>query len=106
MTPAFRIDESETPDGTVRLSIVGELDLATADILAERIRTFAFEKRSVLLDLDDLGFIDSTGLKVLIEAASSSRREGWDLALTQPPDVVRDAFAVFGVSDVLPFEQP
>ncbi len=47
----------------------GELDLATADVLADELnRAEATDAKQILLDLSDLAFIDSTGIHVLVTA--------------------------------------
>ena len=57
---AFRL-ASEHRDGVRVLSPAGELDLATAPQLAD-----AFGDGPLVLELDGLDFIDSTGLATLI----------------------------------------
>ena len=53
-------------DGTCRLTLRGELDLATAARLEQAL---AAAGDDVVLDLRDLTFMDSTGVRVLLEAA-------------------------------------
>jgi anti-anti-sigma factor len=54
--------------GTTRLTLRGELDLGTA---AQLERALAEADGDVLLDLRRLTFMDSTGVRVLLEAAES-----------------------------------
>jgi anti-sigma B factor antagonist len=54
--------------GTCRLMLRGELDLGTAERLE---RALADAGDDVLLDLRGLTFMDSTGVRVLLEAAEA-----------------------------------
>jgi anti-anti-sigma factor len=55
---------------------VGELDIATAPLLEERLRqTFEYHAGPTVLDLTEVSFIDRAGLRVLILAALRSRED-------------------------------
>ena len=68
----FKI-ESEALEGGVRaLSITGELDQATAEGLREPLNGAINDgARAVMVDMSQCGFIDSTGLGVIVEAWKS-----------------------------------
>lgn len=89
----------------VRLCVRGELDLATADILADRLRRLQDRHASVLLDLDELAFMDATGLRVVLTAASAARNNGWAFTVTRGSARVRRLFDVLGLDDHLPYER-
>jgi anti-anti-sigma factor len=85
----FWIDERAEDDGHVQLGLVGELDIASASALNERLRALAQRGDPVVLDLGRLQFIDSSGLRELIRAVSDARRDHWslELATTLSPQV-------------------
>jgi anti-anti-sigma factor len=64
--------------GTTRLTLRGELDLGTAGQLESAL---AEADGDVLLDLRGLTFMDSTGVRVLLEAAE---RDGPRLRIAPP----------------------
>ena len=68
----FWIDERAEDDGRVQLGLVGELDIASASALNERLRALAQRGDPVVLDLARLQFIDSSGLRELIRAVSDA----------------------------------
>jgi anti-anti-sigma factor len=76
-TPRFGIDESYD-DGVLVLAVSGELDLATAPQLQEKITAAREAGEGVRLDLRPLTFIDSSGLRVLLGRPSTraTRRRG------------------------------
>ena len=77
----FWMDERSDEDGRVRLGLVGELDIASASALEQRLRALAAQGAPVVLDLGRLQFIDSSGLRELVRAVSDARRDGWSLEL-------------------------
>lgn len=76
-------------DGRVRVRLRGELDLAGAPVVAECLRSLRARRETVLLDLDELDFIDMSGLRVLLRAAEDASRDGWTLTVTRGSPAVR-----------------
>jgi anti-anti-sigma factor len=99
----FRIEEARR-NGLVVLRLRGDLDLASADTVAERLDALSAAGEPVLLDLDNLAFMDSSGLRVVLQAAENSRTSGWRFTLTPGSQQVRHLFASAGVTDRLPIE--
>jgi|1186.fasta_scaffold237319_2 anti-sigma B factor antagonist len=78
----FSIEESRR-DGTTVLTLHGELDLAYADDLTVRLEELRDRGEPVLLDLDQLEFIDSSGLRVLLKATQDSEGAPWRFQVTR-----------------------
>jgi anti-sigma B factor antagonist len=81
-----------TRDGTnTRLAVGGEIDMATADDLAERLLAIADGGEGhVEIDMSKVTFCDSTGLKVLLDAHRTLADAGRALRLTRAsPQVMR-----------------
>ena len=72
----FQMTESFDEAGVLWLSLIGELDLSVADDLATRLQQLHEQGLEVRLDLTQLEFIDSTGIRELMCALDSSRRAG------------------------------
>jgi anti-anti-sigma factor len=95
-------------DGSRRVvSATGELDLNTVNVLAEQLTNRTQGGFSKLtLDLRELAFMDSSGLKFLIELNNESKREGWRLALLAPTnEAAALVLRVTGADKALPFER-
>jgi anti-sigma B factor antagonist len=75
----FEMHQQHDADGAVRLSLIGELDLAASQGLQLRLRELKTERAAVRLDLSRLEFVDSTGLRTLIKGAEDAQRDGWQL---------------------------
>src|SRR5689334_7568683 len=64
------LDLVETHElGQLRLRVRGELDMATAPNLAQRLSELRRSHQAVVLDLDEVRFIDMSGLRVVLNAA-------------------------------------
>ena len=69
------------------VALSGEIDMATSPELRERLHALLSEGRSnLVIDLDEVGFLDSTALGVLIGTMKRARAAGGDVRLvcTQP----------------------
>jgi anti-anti-sigma factor len=58
----------------------------------------------IVLDLSDLSFIDSSGLRVLLLADGRARESGRELVLTRSTDAVQRVFEMTGTRDLLRFQ--
>ncbi len=97
----LRIDVRSEPDRVV-LELHGELDLLGAPSLESAIATVeAGSPAIIVLDLQDLRFVDSAGLRVILAAHERSQRQAWDFALTPGTEQVQRLFTIAGVGDHL-----
>ena len=79
----------------------GELDLYTAPRLRELLLALDAEGRHrLVVDLEGLSFIDSTGLGVLVGGLSRTREAGGDLALVCASERVLRPFQITGLTEV------
>ena len=67
---------------TVALS--GEVDLATIERVEEALAPMA-HGRTLVMDLRGLTFMDSTGLRLLLQLDLRARAEGWRLVVARAP---------------------
>jgi len=90
----------EDDAGTVRVVVTGEVDVATADAVEQAVQgVSAAGPDAILLDLSGVTFIDSTGLRILLTLARTSRENGNRLAMITSPPVDR----VIDLADVRRF---
>jgi anti-sigma B factor antagonist len=90
-------------DETVVLIVEGEVDIATAPLLEQRLTEVeAGDAPSVVIDLDRVSFMDSTGLQVLV-AHTLSETNGRRIRVTRGSPQVQRLFSVSGMVDHLPF---
>jgi len=86
-------------EGRTRVIVVeGEIDLYTAPLLEER-TTHVLEEgaRHMVVDLSRVGFIDSTGLGILVDALKRLRRSGGTLSLVVTDYDIERLFELSGL---------
>jgi anti-sigma B factor antagonist len=94
--------ERRSEDGIELVLVEGEVDIATASKLISALNSSVAEAiKSVVVDLTHVGFMDSTGLALLINARRrlSLRRKGF--AVVCPPGQLRRVFEITDMIDTL-----
>ena len=88
-------------DGWTVVAASGEIDVATAPTMRDRLGELV-EGGTVRLvvDLEDVDFIDSTGLGVLVGALRRARAESGDLRLTCTNSRILKVFEATGLHEV------
>jgi anti-sigma B factor antagonist len=99
--------EMEPLDGGMHVfAISGELDQATAEELREPLRAaINGETRGVVIDMTKCGFIDSTGLGVIVEAWKQLQERNGEqaaFAICCPEPEVRRLLEVTGLDQAIP----
>ena len=83
--------------------IFGDIDIATAPRLRERlVAVVTGGQPNVVLDLEEVGFLDSTGLGVIIGVLKRTRTHGGDLRLVTTKPSLRSLFELTGLERTLP----
>jgi anti-sigma B factor antagonist len=83
----------ENGDGRVVVGVTGELDLAVAGKLESCLTSLGITGgQTLVIDLSELDFLDSTGLRVLVMARHRAEQEGWRLVLIRGPEPVARIF--------------
>jgi anti-anti-sigma factor len=96
---------SAVEDGAVSLSLEGELDLAGARQMEESLAAVERERPArLVVDLGRLQFIDSTGLRLLLQADARAKQGGYELVLRPGEAAVQRVFEVTGALEILSFE--
>jgi anti-sigma B factor antagonist len=81
----------------------GELDLANAPMLDEALEDpDVVAAASVVLDLRDLGFLDSSGLRAILRAQEHASQRGQDFAVTEGSGQVQRLLTITHASEQLP----
>lgn len=84
-----------------------EIDYGSADRLAtEIIEAFSSEPRAVAVDFSSVTFCDSTGLRVLINAARHARAGGVDFTIHHPTRQLLRMVDLLGAADLLNLPPP
>lgn len=87
--------KDEAGDG-VRLAVTGELDRATVPRF-ERAVAELHDPSRLIIDLDDLAFIDAGGLRSIIDLARAAERSGRSVQVANPNAMLRRLFTLTGL---------
>ncbi len=94
--------EEHNEAGAAIVAVAGELDLRTSPKLEEALgRAFDAGAELVILDLRQIEFMDSTGLRVLLTAHQRAHETGRRFALVRGADQVERVLTLTGVRELL-----
>ncbi|MFL5881899.1 MAG: STAS domain-containing protein [Actinomycetota bacterium] len=91
-------------DGHLLLVLQGSADLESKEQLLQSLRDAIDQSGSVVLDLRDLEFMDSSGLSALVIAANRAQRFGETITVRHPRNIVRQMIQMSGVDGVVKVE--
>lgn len=96
---------SERSDDCYVIVLKGELDLDSVERVTEELeRAEASDARRIVLDLSELTFIDSSGVRMIVCANLRSQDGGDRLRLIRGGTGVQRVFELTGVLERLPFD--
>lgn len=93
----------ESHDTDLTLKLRGRLDTSTAPELEGELKNCLEGVQSLTLDLKELEYISSAGLRVLLSAQKTMNKQGCMVVRNVNP-IVRDVFDITGFSDFLTIE--
>jgi anti-sigma B factor antagonist len=99
----FTVAVSAGPEGTV-VAPRGELDIATQGELREALARRPADG-GVTLDLSGVRFMDTSGLRLILETAEASRRDGFTFSVVRGSPAVQRLFDIAGVTELVPFRE-
>jgi anti-sigma B factor antagonist len=84
------------------VALAGELDMANAQLLRDAVEGEQLAGTStIVLDLQQLTFLDSTGLRIILSARELCWRRGQEFAVTPGSPQVQRLLSVTGVGEHL-----
>ncbi len=93
------VSESGT-DAVPVVAVSGEVDVYAAPALREGLTQLLQDGRSVVVDLTQVGFLDSTGLGALVAARTSASEHGAALPLVCTHQRILKLFTITGLDGV------
>lgn len=89
------------PDGQVVVVAEGDIDLATAPILREALACALEKTASVIVDLGDVGFVDSSGLNAFVWGHQQAQKSGGSLRLRHPSPMLCRLLGITALDSLL-----
>jgi anti-sigma B factor antagonist len=91
-------------DGALVISASGRLDSSTAGALEAVLPARTREQKVVILDLAEVPYVSSAGLRVLLIGAKAARAAGNGLFITGLSPAVLEVFDISGFSKIFAIE--
>ena len=94
---------------TVTARLHGELDVVTSEQAQRALEDALGADQSgqrLVIDLRDLRFIDSTGIRLLLRWDAASRADGFSVELVQGPEQIQRIFELVGLQRHFSFVEP
>ena len=103
MTPLDLTFDTRTVGDWIVLAVAGELDLHTSTALNDRLLELGTEGGAhVAVDMGQVGFMDSSGLGVLVAAHKRMQENEGELALLSVSGSPLKVLAITGLDKVIP----
>ena len=100
--PSFDLRVVRT-DRRMHIAPCGELDIATAPQLEQAVsEATAGAVSELVLDLRELTFMDSTGLRALAQANVKAEQAGTELSIWRGPRQIERVLEISGLGPLLP----
>ena len=81
----------------------GEIDLATVGLVRDAVDRERQAEEDVVLDLREVSFMDTSGLRYVLEVVDHADRGGFSVQIVRGPAAVQRVFEVSGLEPRLPF---
>jgi anti-anti-sigma factor len=88
---------------TLVVSPRGEIDMGTVDLVREAVDRDQRPGDALVIDLRAVGFMDTSGLRYVLELNDLATQDGFSLVLVRGPSGVQRVFEVSGLEPRLPF---
>ena len=88
-------------NGVTRAVLVGRLDIEGANAVDMRFNVLAGSKRALVVDMADVSFLASMGLRTLITCARSISSKGGRMAIAAPQEGVLKVLTTSGADEII-----
>jgi anti-sigma B factor antagonist len=102
----FEVRTEQASEGAVTIRVIGELDLSTQERLREPLLQAAEANNSVVVDLSECEFIDSSGIRALLVGREAiSGNGGGHLVVAGPQPQVQRVLEMTGLGEAIPVHE-
>ncbi len=92
----------ERADGVVIAHVQGEIDMSNAEYLGTAFNEVPPDARAVVLDLIDVGYLDSAGIRMIYKLRNRLEHRGQQLRLVVAPGAaIAEALRIAGVPEAI-----
>ncbi|HEY2645630.1 MAG TPA: STAS domain-containing protein [Candidatus Acidoferrales bacterium] len=92
----------ELDGGITKVTLDGRLDIEGAAAVDMRMNVIAGTKKAVLLDMQNVSFLGSMGLRALVAPARAIKGRGGKMVIFGPNEMVEKVLKTSGVDAMIP----
>jgi anti-anti-sigma factor len=96
------MDVEEIEGGITNVVLRGRLDTAGAGAIDLKFNVIAGAKRAVVVDLSNVAFMASLGIRLLVIGAKTITRKGGKLVILSPDENVHAVLKTAGIDQLIP----
>ncbi|MFO1445151.1 anti-sigma factor antagonist [Bacillus sp. Bva_UNVM-123] len=88
-------------ENEILATVAGEIDAYTAPKLREELFPYAEGNYTIIVNLKDVSYLDSTGLGVFVSLFKQLKKNNGELKLTDLSDRLKRLFKITGLSNIM-----
>lgn len=93
----------DTPEGVKVINLVGRMDIAGTQEIDLRFTSLAATQKALIaVDLSEVSFLASIGMRTLVSSARALMNRGGAMALVNPKALVQQALVAAGIDSLIP----
>ncbi|MDB5411055.1 MAG: hypothetical protein JWL84_5967 [Rhodospirillales bacterium] len=96
------LSTEELDGGVTSIVLVGRLDIAGAGAIDLRFSALTGSRKAVVVDLAQVSFLASMGIRTLVTGAKAVRGHGGKMVLLSPEENVEKALKTAGIDALIP----
>ena len=108
--PRLHVNATRPSRTLARVAVIGEVDLATANQLRDRLFVVLHDQAPAVVDVDLAGvsFLDCAGISVLVAVRNHALDAGQQVYLSRPASKIRRLLEITGLFDLFtaPMSEP
>jgi|WetSurMetagenome_2_1015567.scaffolds.fasta_scaffold549719_2 anti-anti-sigma factor len=98
----MQIDRTDLGSSLTKLKLAGRLDISGAAIAEIPIALAAKNSRSLIIDMSDVSYVASLGVRHLVMAAKTLDRGGGKLVLFAVSEPITEVLTTMGIVELIP----
>lgn len=98
-----KLEIQESDNGIKQVKVIGRLDiLGTGEVETAFTAHTAGKKEKVIVDLSELDFLASIGIRLLLTSAKAQAKRGGKIVLFNPKTLVEETLVTAGINLLIP----
>ena len=91
----LKVSSYEKVTGIFVIEPAGKIDITTCDTLEQEVeRVMENFPKSIVFDMQDVDYISSAGIRVILKAHKGMKQRGWEVSMTNLQPTVRKVFEI------------